>query len=355
VTRDRRERSGAAHERWLLVRPLLGTVAAALSGCAHFGLGYTHCDEPPPALLAALPSRLSETGLFADPARHELAANVRAYRPRYELWSDGATKRRWLELPEGQVIDTSDMDSWRFPAGTKLWKEFSVGGTRVETRLLEKVGPAEDDWSAAAYVWLPDGSDAVITPAGLKNALGTAHDVPAAAECFGCHGGRASRVLGVSAIQLADDGAPDERDPDEQDLDALAREGKLSDLPARDFTPPGDATAREALGFLHANCSHCHNQRRPARDGARCFEPEKPFDLSLYTTQLSAVVDTAAYRTTLDGILIPGDPEHSELYRRAESGSIFLRRMPPLATKVPDADALDALRAWIDGLPLRGP
>jgi cytochrome c553 len=254
-----------------------------------------------------------------------------------------------LELPEGQAIDTRDMDSWQFPVGTRLWKEFSVEGMRVETRLLQKVGAAEADWSAAAYVWLADGSDAVIAPAGEQNVAGTAHDVPAAAQCFACHGGRASRVLGVSAIQLSHGGSPDE-----ELLDTLEEQGRLSDPPAREFAPPGDETARAALGFLHANCSHCHNQRRPARPGARCFDPEKSFDLSLYTTELSEVVDTAAYRTSVDGVLIPGDPEHSELYRRAESGSVLLRRMPPLATKVPDAEALAALSAWIDQLPLRG-
>ena len=65
------------------------------------------------------------------------------------------------------------------------------------------------------------------------------------------------------------------------------------------------------------------------------------------------MTEVAAYRSTLDGILVPGDPEHSELYRRMDSGSIFLRRMPPLATQSRDDAALARLRHWIAELPRR--
>ena len=44
---------------------------------------------------------------------------------------DRAAKRRWIQLPEGATIDTSDMDYWQFPVGTKLWKEFVRDGVRV--------------------------------------------------------------------------------------------------------------------------------------------------------------------------------------------------------------------------------
>jgi len=86
------------------------------------------------------PLRLSETGLYAadgsvDPAN-------RPFAPQYSLWTDGASKARWVFLPEGAKIDVTDLDAWRFPAGTKLWKEFAWGGRRVETRLIWQ--PAEE-------------------------------------------------------------------------------------------------------------------------------------------------------------------------------------------------------------------
>ncbi|MFN7134819.1 MAG: hypothetical protein ACK4N5_22255 [Myxococcales bacterium] len=40
------------------------------------------------------PERLSETGLYADFAARSLAPGVFEFTPRFELWSDGAEKRR---------------------------------------------------------------------------------------------------------------------------------------------------------------------------------------------------------------------------------------------------------------------
>src|SRR5262245_7866666 len=96
-------------------------IAGALSSAACGR--YWVCDAVDTDRVSRAPQRLSETGLFADIGRETLAPGVVAYAPRFQLWSDGAEKRRWLWLPPGTRIDTSDMDSWVFPVGTKLWKE----------------------------------------------------------------------------------------------------------------------------------------------------------------------------------------------------------------------------------------
>src|SRR5690349_2931129 len=72
-----------------------------------------------------IPMHLSETGLYEDGSSTALAEGVMPYEPRYVLWSDGADKQRWLYLPEGTTIDTSNIDGFVFPVGTKAWKEFS--------------------------------------------------------------------------------------------------------------------------------------------------------------------------------------------------------------------------------------
>src|SRR5262245_31719868 len=110
---------------------------AAASGCDNL---FYLCPSANPEQLALLPARLSETGLYADITADAIANDVLPYRPAFELWSDGADKRRWLWIPPGDAIDTRDMDQWRFPTGTKVWKEFSRGGIRLETRLLSKLG-----------------------------------------------------------------------------------------------------------------------------------------------------------------------------------------------------------------------
>src|SRR5258708_36970388 len=35
--------------------------------------------------------------------------------------------------------------------------------------------------------------------------------------------------------------------------------GLLTDPPASEFVTPGDPVTAGALGYLHANCGHCHN------------------------------------------------------------------------------------------------
>ena len=87
-----------------------------------------------------MPTTLQETGLCDDGPCAVIKPGILAFAPQYTLYSDGATKRRWIALPPGEVIDTSDMDYWRFPVGTRLWKEFVRGGVRIGHRGSAGVG-----------------------------------------------------------------------------------------------------------------------------------------------------------------------------------------------------------------------
>lgn len=300
--------------------------AVALVGCSP----KDQCPEVTPGQLATAPKLLSETGLFLPGASEMLGPGVRAYKPRFELWSDGAVKRRWIRLPEGTRIDSSDMDFWKFPTGTRLWKEFTRDGVRVETRLLEKRSDADDDWLLVAYAWNEDGTDATQLPEGASRAHGTAHDIPAASQCLGCHGGTPSRVLGFSAIQL---GATTQQ---------LFDEGLLTQAPPS-LELPGDEVAQAALGYLHANCSHCHNQRRPQSTGPeRCWNPEKGFDFMLRVDSLGSVAQTNAVKSVNSF----GGPDWKEIVGRA--GKLPSQGgMPPLAKSVVDQAGLEKLEAFI--------
>jgi hypothetical protein len=296
----------------------------------------------------ALPEHLSQTGLFADMPQQRLATGVVAYAPEFVLWSDGAEKRRFIALPEGSRIDSHDPEAWSFPEGTKLWKEFSQGDLHLETRLLQKTGPGAADWAAAAYIWRADQSDAELAPYGAVDALGTAHDVPASGECFACHDGRPSRILGFSAIQLA----PRSYDAPERLSDA-AREALLSEaMPTLDV--PGSPTERAALGYLHANCSHCHNQSEAARASGKCFNPNRSLsfelDFTLHPQHSSSIEATAAYRTALDEVVERGNPGASKVVKLMSKRPGGLAQMPPLGTERVDDDGLSLIREWIRAL-----
>jgi len=307
-------------------------------GCNQFSWV---CDDVDTKRVALLPARLADTGLLADAAAETIAPDVLAYTPQFTLWSDGAEKRRWAWFPPGARIDTSDMDAWIFPEGTKLWKEFTRDGVRVETRLIQKVGPHDDDWVALAYLWDGDQREANAAPYGAIDAHGTAHDVPASSECQACHGGRRSFVLGFSAIQLSKPATAGQ-----VDLTALVAANLLSVAPPHPLAVPGSDIEQRALGYLHANCSHCHNRRRPERRGARCFDPQKSYDFGLSVADLAAVSDTATYRTAVGSAIKPGSPGDSPVIDLVSHRG-FGAQMPPLASERVDEDAVRLLVQWI--------
>ena len=86
-----------------------------------------------------LPEKLSETELYVDIVQEEVHPAIHLFKPQYELWSDGEGKKRWVYIPECEKIDSSNMNDWSFPVGTRFFKEFSVGNKKVETRYIERL------------------------------------------------------------------------------------------------------------------------------------------------------------------------------------------------------------------------
>lgn len=293
------------------------------------------------------PFFLSQTGLYVDEGLTRLSADVVEFTPRHELWSDGAEKLRFLRLPPGEVIDTSDMTSWVLPVGTLLWKQFTRDGVRVETRLVARTGWGERDYWMGAFLWNESETDARFVPNGREDARGTPHDVPTTTQCGTCHNGERGRALGVSAVQLA--GASP------FGLREFEDEGLLSDPPepGTALEAPGTSVVSGALGYLHANCGHCHNPRGSAR-------PDTDLNLRLVAGERTAE-NTPAYLTTIDVPLqnftdtvlttrvVPGEPEQSALwFRMTERGT--RTEMPPLASDQADALGVDLVRQWIEQL-----
>lgn len=311
-----------------------------------------------------LPERLSGTGLFQPGPLRSPAAGVESFTPQYPLWSDGAAKRRWVRLPEGGVIDASLPADWRFPAGTRFWKEFSVGGRRVETRYIER--SAAGEWRFGAYVWNDLQTEATLAPAAGIGALalpgGGSYVIPGEADCRACHEGAASPVLGFNALQLSPDRdalAPHAERPGPEDINlaTLAASGRLAGFPQRllDASPriqAPTATGRAALGYLNANCGHCHAD--PARMAAAV-----PVGLQLSVDPADAGSAGAAIQRLVDGEsryrargasdarhVVPGDPQAGTLLARMRSRDPRIQ-MPPLGTAQPDLEAIALIERWI--------
>ncbi|HEY2510702.1 MAG TPA: hypothetical protein VGI39_07595 [Polyangiaceae bacterium] len=309
----------------------------------------------------AVPGDLRCTGLYTDWAAKTVAAGVQAYAPAFTLYSDGATKARWISLPAGGQIDTSDMDNWVFPVGTKIWKEFSVGGVRVETRLAWKT---DAQWSLLDYRWSADGKTAATRlDNGAANVNGTSYEIPSTTECFTCHAGRSDMVLGFDLIGVGAPGATG------LTLAKLVADHLLTNPPpATTVAIPEDTTgkAAAALGYLHVNCgSSCHNgsfaadayethlflkllagQMYPDGGGGVVAQ------LDAYTTAVN-VAGTLTPNGTPYLRIAPGDEAHSllplmALARTPDAGGLL--PMPPIVSHQADTAGMAAVQGWIHAL-----
>jgi hypothetical protein len=347
--------------RWLAVGLLLGLagcgdgadlvtamVSAAPGTGGSGGAGATvtlpaHC-----AGAAAPPATLECTGLYADLATKSLAPGVREYAPAFPLWSDGADKRRWISLPAGSVIDASDPNEWVFPVDTRVWKEFSLQGVRVETRLWHKV--TSNFWVNAVYVWNQDQTAAPRSKGGDIPLGGGTYHVPTQEECEKCHRGRTEHILGFSAVDLGLPGATGVT------LEALAAEGRLQPPPASTHLSIGDdgtGVAAPALGWLHANCGNtCHNGNSLATAftaGMHLRLDPRELDGRPTTTSaaLTTTVGVAVRNVNWDGVrIIPGDPQESLLYDLISQRGTG-QQMPPIATRIIDEANVARIAEWI--------
>jgi len=311
------------------------------------------------------PERLADTGLYANGRIGAIDPRNRPFSPQYPLWSDGATKSRWVYLPPGSAIDTTDPSAWTFPVGARFWKEFRFDGRPVETRFIWRA--SEDRWVLASYEWNAEGTDARLAPArGVLTSVevvpGRKHAIPSVTDCRACHETRRVEILGFNALQLSTDRDPgaahaETLQPEMVTLATLDADGWLS--PARPGLvahPPRIRTTspvtRSVLGYLSTNCGICHN---PAAGITLLGASLGAGDM--LGTDAEALVREMLVRTTAwTGPGHTGGSTRLVDLEAPDESAVLLRmrsrrpssQMPPLGSVVADADAVALVRAWID-------
>ena len=294
-------------------------------------------------------TQLSQTGCFSSANPTQPVAGLIPYAPNAPFWSDGATKQRWMGVPDGQRItvdpSTGDFD---FPNGTVLVKNFSLSGQLVETRLFMRHTDT-GNWRGYTYRWNDAHTDATLVSGGLVAPVAGQDWIwPSEGECLQCHTNAAGRSLGLEVRQLSSNFAyPTGRTANQ--LDTLEAIGMFTASPARTTAMPNPADATQPLGdrvraYLHTNCSNCH---RPGGG--------TPVNLDLqYTTAIAATNACNASPALGDlgvagaKLIAPGDPAHSVLYLRMNRRDAD--QMPPIASRLVDADGATLLQQWISGL-----
>ncbi|MEO0324802.1 MAG: hypothetical protein AAF447_17700 [Myxococcota bacterium] len=298
-------------------------------------------------------------GLYVDGECTVLAEGVMPYEPEYWLWTDSAGKERHVRLPEGTVIDTTDLDEWRYPVGTTFYKTFTVDGQRIETRLYrkEREGEGITAWAWRTYAWNEAGTGATEVFAGVEDALGTDHDIPSVGACVDCHngGGSVDQVLGFGTIQL------DHERAGSLNLRTLNADGWLSPpvLPGQGGIP-GSALEAETLGYLHANCGMCHGGSAPQAGMSLRLDAAlaRAADSQAYATAVGQASSYFAPEDPDAGLpvasirVVPGAPLESTLFRRMRvRDEARVIQMPPLGTEFVDPEGIDLVERWILALP----
>jgi uncharacterized repeat protein (TIGR03806 family) len=301
--------------------------------------------EPPPAT-SSFPETLSETGCFDPQDPNRPLPMLIPYEVAHPFWSDGADKARWLAIPDGTVLSFDAQGEVVFPPGSVLVKEFTVGGRKLETRLLV----LHDDgvWAGYPYVWNEAGTDAILDMAGVEiEAPGQRWAVPSRQQCLQCHTVGAGGTLGLSLPQL-DVVATYPSGARENQVDLLVRLGMAEEPSERpgawpDRDDPAATLEDRARTYLDVNCAFCHYD-----GGTGGGELDLRKHVPLEQTQLCEPPQEGDLGFVGSNVVVPGQPQASILAVRMRLRDTY--GMPPVGSLRVDTDGAELIEQWIASL-----
>lgn len=336
---------------------LLALGLVLLAGCAKKVRVFNEDD--------GFPEKLSAWGLFTgNAAELKPNAGVVPYDLNTPLFSDYATKRRFVWMPPGTAAAYRPDDVFDFPVGTVLAKSFSypdeaAGGKQklIETRLLVRT---KTGWFGLPYVWNTNQTDATLQmapdpvrvtyrhPSGER--LEFDYQIPNANQCKGCH--EKSKVmvpLGPKARNLNRDLAY--ADGTSNELAHWSKVGYLTGAPdpaqaprAAVWNDPAQPLDARAMAYLDVNCAHCHNPGGPANTSGLYLTYGQTDPLRLGFRKVPVSAGKASGELYYD--VVAGHPEQSILVHRMESTEPKIL-MPELGRSLVHKEGLELIRAWI--------
>lgn len=308
------------------------------------------------------PSTLSEAGIFRDLAALRPESGIYPYELNHPFWSDHATKKRWVSIPQGNQIAFARDEPWGFPAGGIWIKHFELERERgnpesrfkVETRVFVKTRQSA---YGLTYVWNEAGTDAQLAPEeGMAIDYQITVDgqpqtqtwpVPSRSDCLACHTAAAGYVLGFNTRQLNRVATIQGQEQNVLDylksleiLDTVPPEPRA--LPRHHALDDDSATLeRRARSYLAVNCAPCH---QPGGGAPNTWDGRA--HLSIEATGLVGGMPADNGGDPELRLVKRGSPQQSALLRRVAASNGFAR-MPPLASNELDQGAIDLLTDWL--------
>jgi uncharacterized repeat protein (TIGR03806 family) len=317
------------------------------------------------------PQKLSEWNLFVGKLS-DLKPNkgVVPYELNMPLFTDYASKSRFIWMPNGKSAKYKENETFVFPVGTIISKTFFFQGASVgdpahinkliETRLLIHT---ESGWVAIPYIWDKDLNDARLEITGGKHNLSYQDStgkkqelnyiIPNTNQCKGCHENQKQlQPIGPKAKNLNrlfayEDGI-------ENQLVRWKKIGYLSDLPdsIENLTsfPDINSTNKEniselARSYLDVNCGHCHNPDGPANTSGLMLNYAETDRKKLGFCKTPVASGKGSGKLLFD--IVPGNPTESILFYRMNSKEPDVM-MPELGRSIIHKEGVDLIRKWIE-------
>lgn len=351
------------------------------------------------ALLAANCENLSDYNLFTDATDPTGSVNENGipYDLSTPLFTDYASKYRYLFVPGGETAAYSENEVMDFPLGTVLVKTFSLPAntanregaeTIIETRLLIN---RSNGWKALPYYW-ETTNDAQLAISGktiedvslIHNGETKTFDyaMPSAGQCTKCHSvlplaesGETQGIfkpIGPKARFLNNDYTYE--NGTENQLTHWVNAGILTGVPsdlntidtAATFTDSDTPSAMSdeelelaSRSYLDINCAHCHRSKLTIPEGlyngiagssGLHLEYNREFNEASQLTFGVCKSALAGGDTNYPYNIIPSYPEKSYLAYRMNT-NIERHRMPASGRSTIHAEGVALIKEWIKRMP----
>jgi uncharacterized repeat protein (TIGR03806 family) len=351
------------------------------------------------ALLEANCNNLSDYNLFSNASDPTSGPNGRGlpFKLSTPLFTDYASKYRFVFVPEGAEATYSEHEAMNFPVGTVLSKTFTLPADTanragdesiIETRLLIN---RESGWVALPYFW-ENKSDARLLITGTSVSAEITHNgstisfdygVPKASQCTACHsiltdGSQTFLPIGPKARYLNWDLDYGDGNGLTNQLEAWEAAGILAGVPdtntidtAAIFTDnddPSTMTTNEvelaARSYLDINCAHCHRAELTLPSGYSGAAGGSGLNIEFNRVMADNTSKFGVCKEPLAGGLpaapgelsshpyavVPGYSEVSYLpYRMNTNDS--RHRMPELGRATVHTEGVALINEWIDRMP----
>ena len=316
-------------------------------------------------------AKLSDYNFFKGNINNLLPnKNVLIYQPRNELFTDYASKKRFVWMPKNsKATFVNDSEVLDLPESSVLIKVFyyedampSMSQKIIETRLMFK---KNNEWIFASYIWNDLQTDAFLSNTGanlpvtfMKNGASQTinYQIPALNVCATCHLlNNAITPIGIKpqnlnfSINYTDTTSKNQLQK-WIDVGYLASGFSSNINSVVNYNDVNQDLETRVRSYFDSQCGHCH---RVGGNGGTVVDLRYTFnETENNPTNMGVCVpnNTSFPGINRGKIVNPQNPSQSGLFYTITSNNSFYR-MPRIGRTIIDQEGVNLVNQWINALP----